>query len=67
MSISEETLKQVALLIIVVGGILIFIFLLDNVLTGGKFARAIACGILFWIPYGALAIAFTHGCAAIPV
>jgi len=66
MEISEQTVKQVAILILIVISIIVML-LLFGVLTGNKLARAIACGALFWVPFGSLAIAFTQGCAAVPV
>ena len=65
MDISEQTQKWVVKLVIVLASLLIFFVLLDQ-LTGNRLIRYIACGALFWIPFGAIATAFTGACAAIP-
>ncbi len=66
MEVSAQLIKQVGILIIIAIGILIFIFLLDQ-LTGGHIFRAITCAAIFWIPFGAMFSALTQGCAAIPI
>lgn len=66
MAIEEETIKQVALVLLIILCVVISIIVL-NALTGGRLVRSIVCGALFWMPLGALATAMTQGCAAIPV
>ena len=65
MEISEQVIKYVAILIMVIGGILLFIYLLDNI-TGGHLVKSIICGALYLIPFGSLFTALTQACIAIP-
>ncbi len=55
----------VVMLLLIIIGFVIFVLLMDQFL-GGKLIRRIICGILFWIPGAASALALSQGCAAIP-
>lgn len=63
--VSEHVIKYVAIFIIILVGIILFIYLLDQ-LTGGGLVRGLICSMLFWIPFGSLFTALTQMCAAIP-
>ena len=65
MEISEQVMKYVGILIIIIVCIIIFIYLLDN-LTGGHLVKSIACGALYLIPLGSVVNTLTQGCAVIP-
>ena len=62
----EESINWAASLIIVAIAFLAFLILYE-IMTGGKFFRAIVCGMLFWLPLGGVTTALAGGCAAIPV
>jgi len=66
MEITEQMLKMVMVLILIIIGFTIFIFLIDS-FTGGKVVRWIVCGILFWVPLGPMFSAVSQGCGAIPM
>jgi len=65
MEIAEQVPKYVGYLILVIIGIILFIFLLDK-LTGGNLVKSIVCGALYLIPFGSVTTALTQGCTAIP-
>ena len=53
-------------MIIVLIGLIVFVFVIDPIFFGGTTVRNIVCGALFWIPFGNIFNALTHGCAIIP-
>jgi hypothetical protein len=57
--------KYVGIFILVLIGIVVSIYLLDQ-MTGGHIIKSLSCGILYTIPMGSLTSVLTHGCAAIP-
>jgi len=65
MEISEQLTKYVGILILVIVGILIFIFLLDKMI-GGHLVKSIICGALYLIPFGSIFTSLTQACIAIP-
>lgn len=65
MEIAEQLSKWAAILILVVIGLLIMFFLL-NQLTGGLVVRFIVCGMMYMIPFGSTLTTLTQGCAALP-
>ncbi len=62
----EKLLMGIVALIIILVGILVWMFVVDD-MTKAHFVRAFVCGLTFWIPFGALGMALTQGCAGIPV
>jgi len=65
MEISEQVTKYAPYLILIFMGLLITIYLLDQ-LTGGHLVKSIICGALYLIPFGSLFTALTQACIAIP-
>jgi hypothetical protein len=66
MNITEQLVKYVGVLIIVLIGILIIIYLYDQ-LTGANVVKLMVCGALYMIPFfGSLFTTLTQACAAIP-
>ncbi|MHA2030711.1 MAG: hypothetical protein ACW99A_18270 [Candidatus Kariarchaeaceae archaeon] len=64
--VSDEIVKLVGIVIIVVVSIIVFVFLMDR-LTGGTLIKSITAGALFWLPFAPLAMAFTKVLSAIPI
>jgi len=63
MSMEEQITSHIGVIIIVIV-VLIFIFYILNSFTEGGLVRAVVCGVLFWLPFGA---AVAKHCRAIPV
>jgi hypothetical protein len=65
MNITEQLVKYVGVLIIVLIGILIIIYLYDQ-LTGANVVKLMVCGALYMIPFFGSLFTLTQACAAIP-
>lgn len=65
MDVHEHLITFAAIMIIIIAGILITIYLLDQ-LTGGYLIRNLVCGMLYVISFGGLTTTLTRGCVAIP-
>ena len=65
MEISEAVVKIAPYFIMMLIGIVCFIYFYDQ-MTGSHIVRGIVCGMLYMIPFGSLTNALTQGCAAIP-
>jgi len=64
--VSEQTITYVAILIMILVGIFLFIYFLDQ-MTGGHLIRNLVCGALFWLgAFGSAFTSLTEMCAAIP-
>jgi len=61
----DKLIKYLTAMIVLVIVFVVFIVLYDK-MTGGNAIRTIICGMLFWIPGAANALALTQGCSAIP-
>lgn len=66
MEMSEHLTSVIIIMIIVLIGLIVFVFVIDPIFFGGTTVRNIVCGALFWIPFGNIFNALTHGCAIIP-
>jgi 4-amino-4-deoxy-L-arabinose transferase-like glycosyltransferase len=64
--VTTKMLIGIAILIIVLIAILVWSFVIDD-MTKMNLIRSFVCSISFWIPFGALGLALTQGCASIPV
>jgi len=64
--VEEKLLMGIVALIIILIAILVWMFVIDDT-TKAVVVRRFICGISFWIPWGALGMALTHGCSSIPV
>ena len=53
------------ILLLVIVGIILFIYLLDQ-MTGGYLVQGMLCSVLFRIPYGPLLEILTQSCKVIP-
>jgi hypothetical protein len=65
MELSEHVTKWVAILLLVIIGIVLFIYLLDQI-TGGSLVRGLVSTMLFWIPFGSLYTILTQLGTVIP-
>lgn len=65
--VEEETFSYGLIIIYAVLLIAIVAILGDRFFNQGKLTRTILCGLLFWLPGGAITQIITGGCAAIPV
>lgn len=63
----EEVIETAMKVIIIIILITLAIFLSDRIYNQGKIIRSIVCGLLFWLPGGAITQIVSGGCAAIPV
>jgi len=63
----EEAIENAMRLIIIIILITLTVFLSDRIYNQGKIIRSIVCGLLFWLPGGAITQIVSGGCAAIPV
>lgn len=52
--------EMIVILLMIVAGLIVM-----NQMTGGRMVRAIVCGLLFFIPFGAMANMMTQACGAI--
>ncbi|MFH1474117.1 MAG: hypothetical protein ABIE55_04495 [Candidatus Aenigmatarchaeota archaeon] len=66
MDMTEHLTSVIVVMVIVLIGLVVFVFLIDPIFFGGTFVRKIVCGAMFWIPFGNIFKALTHGCAIIP-
>jgi len=65
MGMSEHLIATIIILIIVLVGLIVYVFVIQPIF-GGESVRKIVCGALFWIPFGNVVRALTHGCSVIP-
>jgi len=65
MEMSEHMTAIVIVLIVILISLIVFVFIIQPIF-GGEAVRKIVCGALFWIPFGNILRALTHGCAIIP-
>ncbi len=64
--IMEENITIIiAALILILISLVVFGFMYGAAF-GGTSVRKIACGFLFWMPFGNILTTLTHGCAIIP-
>ena len=61
----EHLTNMLVVIMIVLVCLVIFIFIFQLVYGSGSVRKAV-CGALFWLPFGSVLTALTHGCAIIP-
>jgi glycopeptide antibiotics resistance protein len=62
----QENLTNMLLVILIVLVSLTVFILIFQLVYGGDSVRKIVCGALFWLPFGSILSALTHGCAIVP-
>ena len=65
MEISEQVIKYAAIMILIIVGIVIFIYFYDQ-LTGSNLIKSLVAGILYVIPLGSVLNVLTQGLNTIP-
>ena len=58
--VTGHTQEIIMVLLLVVAGLLVM-----NQMTGGRVVRAIVCGLIYFIPFGAMENMMTQACGAI--
>jgi hypothetical protein len=61
----EHLTNTIVVIIIVLVCLIVFTFIFQMVYGTGS-VRKIICGALFWLPFGSIISALTHGCAIVP-
>jgi hypothetical protein len=62
----EEKMINMLIVVIIVLVCLVVFALIFQMVYGTGSVRKIICGALFWIPFGSILTALTHGCAIVP-
>lgn len=65
MEISEQVIKYVVIIILVIAGIVLFIYFYDQ-LTGSHIIKSLVAGILYVVPLGSVLNVLTRGLNTIP-
>lgn len=61
----EHLTNTIVVIIFVIICLAVFIYIF-NLVYGLGSVRKVICGALFWLPFGSIIIALTHGCAIVP-
>jgi dolichyl-phosphate-mannose--protein O-mannosyl transferase len=61
----EHLTNTIVVIIFVIICLAIFVYIFQLVYGTGS-VRKVICGALFWLPFGSIITALTHGCAIVP-